>query len=470
MNRTTLFLGAALLLALAALVLRPAPAQPPPATYAAVPPSPAAAPPVTAPPPSPGAVQLEARLAHPYFPVGTSEAYAVLDIQAPLAAPSPERAPVRIALAIDRSGSMQGEKLEHAKRAARHLLSLLTERDQLAIVHYGSDVRRLPELRVTPSNRERMAAFIDSIHDEGTTNLSGGLEAAVAELATPVEGVRSRRLILLSDGEPTEGLTREADLFTLASRIREQGVAVSAIGIGVDFNASLMQGLAQRGGGFYAYLRDASALADIFSRELLQATQAVARNPELSLSLPAGVRVEEVLGVPWSAADNGSVRVPLYDLSAGSSARVVVKLSVTSSVPAEHVPVATVALRYLDPRTGDAREAQARLEGVATEQRAEVDAHADSAALAATHRALGAKQLAAAAEAFRQGDRASGFAFLDNVRSLFGASAEALAGDIHELDATRAALSRSSNPDDFQDQSKRLYRKSLSGFGQNNSY
>jgi Ca-activated chloride channel family protein len=415
-------------------------------------------------------VTLRARLARPWFPVGVSEGHLVIDVQARAPeAPETDRPPVRIALVIDRSGSMAGQKLAEAKRAAHHLLSLLGTRDRLALVHYGSEVRALPELPVTAGTRERLSAFIDAIHDEGGTNIGGGLEAAFRALAEPAEGNPARRLILLSDGQPTEGITDEAGLWTLAGRLREHGVAVSALGVGLDFNDRLMQGLAQRGGGFYGYLRDASALADIFARELDQATRTVARGPGLHLTLPPGVTATEVLGLP-SSSEGGVLRVPLYDLAAGSSARVVVRLRIAASGTAAGMPVAQVSLRYADGRTGEGRETSTRVTGTATQDAQVAESHVDADATAQVNRALGARRMAEAAQAFREGRRDVGLGLLDNVRSLFGASASALAGEIQDLDRTRAALVDARSGDDVQDGAKRLELKAFESYGQSNSY
>ncbi len=108
--------------------------------------------------------------------------------------------------------------------------------------------------------------------------------------------------------------------------------------------------------------------------------------------------------------------------------------------------------------------------GTVTQDERLADAHADADATVAVNRALGARHMEEAAEAFREGRRDRGLALLDNVRSLFGASAQALSGDIQELEQTRAALAGAESPDAVQDGAKRLKSKSMKHFGQNNSY
>jgi Ca-activated chloride channel family protein len=148
----------------------------------------------------------------------------------------------------------------------------------------------------------------------------------------------------------------------------------------------------------------------------------------------------------------------------------VARVRLNASGPAAGVQVARVDLRYADARSGAPGVVSTTVVGTVTEDVRLADAHADSNATAAVNRALGARKMAEAADAFREGRRDSGLALLDNVRSLFGASAEALSGDIQELDKTRAELEKAESPDAYQDHAKRLNKKAFRGFGQSNSY
>src|SRR6218665_3976894 len=141
MNRTYLLLAATGLLALgAAVVGLPTPPAPPP------PPGPSRPPPAVNTPlvqTQQGALTFEGRLSSAVLPVGPHEAYALLTVRAER--PRQERRmPVNLALVIDRSGSMRGQKLSDGKRAARILVQRLEPGDRLAIAHYGSGVGGFP--------------------------------------------------------------------------------------------------------------------------------------------------------------------------------------------------------------------------------------------------------------------------------------------------------------------------------------
>src|SRR5215216_6564737 len=53
------------------------------------------------------------------------------------------RAPLNLALVLDRSGSMQGDKLRYVQQAACHVLDLLDERDRVAVVAYDDQITLL---------------------------------------------------------------------------------------------------------------------------------------------------------------------------------------------------------------------------------------------------------------------------------------------------------------------------------------
>jgi Ca-activated chloride channel homolog len=86
-----------------------------------------------------------------------------------------QKSPLNLALILDRSGSMSGDKLEYVKQAAEHVVGLLDEKDRIALVDYDNNVRILfPSARLDPESRKTLLKAISSIHSGGTTNLSGG--------------------------------------------------------------------------------------------------------------------------------------------------------------------------------------------------------------------------------------------------------------------------------------------------------
>ncbi|MDC0712121.1 VWA domain-containing protein [Stigmatella sp. ncwal1] len=470
MSRTVLLLSAAALLAVGALALgRPPPPPVTDTTHTVALPDEEAATEVlpTVASPETGALSLEGKLSGAWVHAGPSEAFAVLEVKAH-APQERRRVPVNVALVIDRSGSMRGQKLEDAKRAARTFINRVSAEDRVALVHYGTDVTVFPSTLATSEAREQMHVFVNAIEDSGSTHISGGLEAAAQQLRDITGQFRVSRIILLSDGQPTAGLTREEQLTGLARTLRSQGMAVSALGVGEDFNENLMQGIADQGGGFSGFLRS-DQLAEVFTRELEQATGTVARAVEVRLDLPPSVREVEVMGV--SAVREGrTVRVPLYDMAGGQSARLVVKLSLETK-PSEHPQELLVStVHYIDVEKDGPAQARVTLTARSTEDAQVVRAHLDKDVRVHAHRALGTQQMRAAAEEMKKGNRQGALSLMGNARSLFGASAAALAGDIAELDRSQAAYESAQSASEQRQQARQLQNKSIKNFGQENSY
>ena len=425
--------------------------------------------PVTAPPPvasvANGSLSLSAHLASRYAANGGAANYLTVEVRGGLAPGAKERPPVNLVAVIDRSGSMSGEKLLRAKEAAQHLVSQLHDNDRLGLVHYGSDVQVFEGRVASPANKAAMSAFISAIHDGGGTNIGEGLLSAERVLGAP-GAYRASRIILLSDGQPTEGVTDTDRLKQLVSDIRQKGATVSALGVGDDYSEVLMAGLAASGGGFFGDLRDTSRLAEVFGRELDQAAQLVAREVEVSFEVPEGVRVEELLG--HRVEQQGTtVRARLYDFSAGLVGRVVARVSVSCPERDAAVELGRVRLSYRDLVADRQVTSEVIFGAQVTSDPKLALLHADPELLAHAARAEGAKQELIAAAHFREGRQEEGITALNSaarsLRAVFGEPAEAISREM-EQDAVVARTRRTTLS------AKRLESKRLADFGGNNGY
>src|SRR5579862_5323999 len=135
-----------------------------------------------------GVMDAKVRLEHALIAVeGERDVHAMLEITVPEPAQEKPRAPFSLALVIDRSGSMEGEKLVYAKRSAAWLAGRLRADDRLALIDYDSEVRLLQPL--APVDKVRLGAAIGSIWPGGATNLSGGWLKGLEQLRS-AEGTR----------------------------------------------------------------------------------------------------------------------------------------------------------------------------------------------------------------------------------------------------------------------------------------
>jgi Ca-activated chloride channel family protein len=358
---------------------------------------------------------------------GASDVFATLDVSA-ADVPGAHRAPVNLALVIDRSGSMAGAKLEGARQAALRLVDLLDEHDRLSISHYGSDVVTLPASLATPAAREEMAAFIRAIDSRGGTNLGEGLTAGKAQLDLARGEFPVNRLVLLSDGQPTVGIVAPQALAGLVTSFRQGGVTVTSLGVGDDFNEDLMQRLADVGGGSYAFIREGEpeAMARLFEADLQQAGTLVARGATLSFTVPPGVDFVEVYGRP-AVVEGSQVSITLPDFSARQREQLVVHLRARVAASEGSQAVGQVRLDYQDVLAGRAADASLALAASVTTDRTLAAKPSTPAAVVQVAQAQAAANYQVAAVALERGDAVQAQAALLRNDVLFE-RAEAVAG------------------------------------------
>lgn len=295
-----------------------------------------------------GTLDISTRISHGYLPKhSTKEIWATVKVEGGDAVSTGDRAPLNIALVVDRSTSMSGGKLEQAKVASRRLVDMLSPEDRLAIVSYGSDVSTEIESRpATSANKELFHNAIDRIRLSGSTNLSGGYERGVKLVMPHNRDETVNRVILLSDGQANVGVTQLAQLRALASRHLERGVSLSTMGIGLDYNEELMTAMAENGAGNYYFIEDEAALASIFEKECKGLSATVAKKTVLTLEVSPGVELLEVRGFPYKLEGNRA-KIQLAAFFARQTKDITARLSVTTGAPGE-MPVLSARLDYED--------------------------------------------------------------------------------------------------------------------------
>ncbi len=200
------------------------------------------------------------------------------------------RPPVNLALVIDRSGSMNGDKIINAREAALEAVRCLAPDDIVSLIAYDTRVETLVSAQQVGDGR-RLAAAIRSIEAGGNTALYGGVTRGAAEVRRYLED-RSyvNRVILLSDGLANVGPSSADELGRLGVSLMKEGISVTTIGLGLGFNEDLMTRLAQRSDGNTYFVEESSDLPRIFAAELGDVLNVVARRVVIEIEFPAGVR------------------------------------------------------------------------------------------------------------------------------------------------------------------------------------
>src|SRR3954451_8548869 len=202
------------------------------------------------------------------------------------------RSPMNLSVVLDRSGSMEGAKLEKARQAAAMAVDKLGDDDIFSLVTYDDQTDLLipPERVGGRDHREELKARIHRIQAGGSTALHAGVVLGAKQVRSFFAKERVNRVILLSDGIANVGPSSSSDLARLGRELRSEGIAVSTIGLGDDYNEDLMTALAEASNANYYYVKDAEKLPDVFRQELGSARSLLARGVTIRINAPDGVR------------------------------------------------------------------------------------------------------------------------------------------------------------------------------------
>lgn len=233
---------------------------------------------------------------------GASRRYVKLFIEAPASLGERARPPVNLAVVVDRSGSMDGEKIERAREAALHTVRSLRDGDCLGVVAYDDRVDvLLPSAAVDARTRRDAEDAISRLHARGMTNLCEGWLRGCEQAARQLGEGRVGRALLMSDGLANRGITDADEIVSHAAALRARGVSTSTFGIGRDFDEDLLARMAESGGGNFYYVDGAEQIPAYVAAEVGESLDVVARDAAVVVHAPEGASVRSLNGYPVTA-------------------------------------------------------------------------------------------------------------------------------------------------------------------------
>ncbi len=179
------------------------------------------------------------------LPVQAPEALKILELL-PISSPVESKAGFAIALVVDRSGSMTGEKLAKAKQAADSFFAGLGPSDYSCLVTFcGDAVTEIELLQVVPENKRKLQADIGFVQAGGSTNIGAGLIHGLHQLKKVSDSIRKSAL-LLSDGRHNTG-----ELWPVVEEYEKRRWSVYTIAYGSDADQKTLAQIARRTGGTF---------------------------------------------------------------------------------------------------------------------------------------------------------------------------------------------------------------------------
>jgi len=244
------------------------------------------------------AVDMECILNREYVPMEGGPVFLAIVIR-PNAHLDYANMPLHVCLCIDNSFSMCGDKLENAKMSAINIINALSRNDLVSIVVFNDEIDTLASGEfVTSSVWTTLQSKISNISCTGLTDLYGGVNEAYTQIkksAVSDDKTYIKRIILLSDGQPTTQPNTPEEFKSFGKEMREKyDVSVTTVGIGGDYNEDLLMALAEGSGGQWIHAKSPEDIRNIFQNELKRMSKVMDANPKLIINMSKGMEIGKI--------------------------------------------------------------------------------------------------------------------------------------------------------------------------------
>ena len=241
-------------------------------------------------------IQVRSELSSPVILEGTPETNYLKVSLSGQNIDSKKRVPINLAIVIDKSGSMSGQRIEKAREAAILAVNMLNENDTLSIIAYDSEARVIvPATKV--DNKLRIIGLInENIYAGGGTALFAGLSKGIKQVENQLTKDKVNRIILLSDGQANIGPSSVDELSQLAIIAAKKNIAITTLGIGSDYNELLMSSIASYSDGNHVFVNNSADLENVFVHEFTDLMSAIAQDVVITIQLKNGVKPVRLLG------------------------------------------------------------------------------------------------------------------------------------------------------------------------------
>jgi len=275
------------------------------------------------------------------------------------------RRPANLVFVVDVSGSMAREgRLELVKEALRLLLDELEPGDTVGIVAFTTDARVVIE-PTGVARRHALEAALATLQPERSTNVEAGLRLGYRMARAHYRAGGINRLVLCSDGVANEASTRAEEILAHVRRESDGGIHLSAVGVGMgNYNDVLLERLADRGDGNYAYVDDLAEARRVFGENLAGTLRTVAEDAKVQVEFaPDAVERWRLIGYENRRVADEDFRddaVDAGEVGAGHQVTALFEVKLTARAlgvletgrSRRDVTLANVRLRYRAPGQG----------------------------------------------------------------------------------------------------------------------
>jgi len=211
-----------------------------------------------------------------------------------------ERAPIDLVCVVDKSGSMQGEKLRLVKEACLFIVEELKEGDHFCLVTYDDNITvDFPLANMNKKNKQEAINCIKEVRDGGSTNLSDGLFTGIECANGSQSGNSVSSIWLFTDGQANKGIVNTDGIVKEMLKLLGSNTmkTVFTFGFGSDHKADMLTEIADKGNGMYYYIEGSSDIGPSFADCLGGVLSVYAQEISLVIEPANNCKIIKVLGV-----------------------------------------------------------------------------------------------------------------------------------------------------------------------------
>jgi Ca-activated chloride channel homolog len=270
------------------------------------------------------------------------------------AGPAPEnftRRPLNLSLSLDRSGSMAGNKIDYTRQAAQLLVQNMGPDDTFSIVLYNESIETLlPPQHV--QHKDMINQRIGQIKAGGTTNLSAGLLESANHVNANLKPEQVNRVIIMSDGLANRGVTATPRLVQIAAQKYAEGISITTMGLGEDFNEDLLMAIADAGGGAFYFIESPEVTPSIFQEELKGLLKVVGQNLVITVGkTPHVIKYQQLNAFPEEERSTGTA-YRMGDILGDEIKTLLVELDVAALQDEGEITIVHLHFEYDELRNG----------------------------------------------------------------------------------------------------------------------
>ena len=256
-----------------------------------------------------------------------------------------------VQVVLDRSGSMDGPPLEAAKGSLLKLIDRLAPQDSFGLVAFDDSALVIAPIRtMADHNMPSLRKAIREMHTGGSTDISAGYLMGLREL-TRVNAAGGSTLLLISDGHANAGEQKPEFFSDVATKSATNNVTTSTIGLGTGYDETILEALAQGGGGAHRFAGTideavgaiAAEVDDLLDKSIVNAVLRLSPT-EAMTSAPA---IELLQRLPYWM-DGPTYVVQLGDLYSGENRRFIIDIAVPGIASLGLCKLADLTIEYLD--------------------------------------------------------------------------------------------------------------------------